>query len=76
MSSDALLADGFGEALIGLGRQYVNDVAVYDYEEAVRILIERDGMDYYEAVKFLEADVLGQWAGEASPVFITDRRRR
>jgi hypothetical protein len=39
-----LLADGFGEALIGIGTQFSTEVAIYDYDKCIRILMERDGM--------------------------------
>ena len=35
MSDGALLADGFSEALIGMGTRFSYDVAVYDYEKCI-----------------------------------------
>ena len=48
MSDEALLADGFSEALIGMGTRFMHDVAVYDYDKCIEIL-ERD-MSYEEAI--------------------------
>jgi len=70
MDDKALLADGFAEALIGMGRQYTQEVAVYDYIRCVEILMERDGMDYSEACEYMEHNVVGAWVGKGTPVFI------
>ena len=70
--SNALLADGFGDALMG-HTHGSNPVAVYDYEHCVNILIERDGMDCVSAIEFMEFNVVGAYVGEKSPVFISMR---
>ena len=68
--SEALLADGFEEALIGIGIQFNNEVAVYDYEKCVKVLMERDKMELGEAIEYMDYNVLGAYVGENTPVFI------
>lgn len=67
---EALLADGFEGALIG-HTQGANVVAVYDYDACVNILIERDDMDYMDAIEFMEFNVVGSYVGEKTPIFIS-----
>ena len=43
-----LLADGFDDAFVGIGKQFGRPIAVYDRFECIEILI-RDGMSEEEA---------------------------
>lgn len=65
-----LKADGFEDALIGVGTQCHHEVAIYDYEKCVQILMERDGMTDEEAIEFLDFNTCGAWVGECTPVFL------
>ena len=65
-----LLADGFDGALIGMGRQFNQELAVYDYSKCVEILMERDGMSQDDAVEWMEYNVVGSWMGKGTPVFV------
>lgn len=67
---EALLADGFEEALLG-HTQGSNIVAVYDYDMCVHILMERDGMTCEEAVEFMDFNVTSAYVGEKTPIFIS-----
>ena len=67
---EALLADGFEDALIGVGQQFDKALAVYDRQKCIEILMERDGMSDEEAVEFYEYNVAGAWAGEYTPIFL------
>lgn len=66
----ALLADGFEAAFIGFGSVFTHSVAIYDYGACLRILQERDGMNYEEAVECFEYNTAGAWVGEHTPVFM------
>ena len=68
---DALLADGFEEALVGFGFHFNAAVAVYDYHRCLDILRKRDGMGEDEAREFFEFNVVGAWMGPNTPVFMT-----
>ena len=70
---DALLADGFEDALIGFGTRFTHPVAIYDYDRCVRVLVERDAMTEEEAVEFIEFNTTGAYVGESTPVFLRAR---
>jgi len=68
-----LKADGFDGAVIGtttLWNAADNGVLVYSVEACINILIERDGMDYEEAVEFFEFNVTGAYMGKQTPIFV------
>ena len=66
---EALLADGFEDALIGVGQQFNKTLAVYDRQKCIEILIDRDGMSEEEAVEYFEFNVTNAWVGENTPIF-------
>ena len=66
---EALLADGFEDALIGYSNG-PNLVAVYDYTMCVQILID-DDMTYEDALEHMEYNVVNSYVGEKTPIFIT-----
>lgn len=72
---EALLADGFEDALIGtvehFGSSQRSFVALYDASKCIEILVERDGMTFEEAVEFFEFNTLGAYAGPHTPAFAT-----
>lgn len=66
-----LFADGFDDAIIGVTVQYTKQPSVaYNYHRCVEILIERDGMDYEEAVEYMDYNVTSAWVGEHTPSFV------
>jgi hypothetical protein len=70
-----LLADGFDDALVGVIVGCSRPpVACYDYAACVRVLMERDGMDYDTAAEFLDFNTVGAFAGELTPLFLHDWR--
>lgn len=68
---EARLADGFDEALIGIGRRVTMCVAVYSEPKCIKLLMERDGMDEEEAQEYFDFNVAGAWVGEHTPIFLT-----
>lgn len=69
---EALLADGFEEAFVGICRRFGQPpLAAYDVEKCLAVLMERDGMDYEGAQEFFEYNVIGAGLGENTPVFMT-----
>lgn len=68
--ADAILADGFEDALLGFGYQFSHPVAIYDYYKCVEILMSRDGCDEHDALEFMEFNVSGAWVGESTPIFL------
>ena len=72
---EALLADGFEGAFIGMCERFgMQPVAAYDRDKCIDILIQRDRMTYEEAVEFFDFNVIGAWVGELTPVFVTRKR--
>jgi len=68
---DALLANGFEAAFIGVCRRFGQPpLAAYDVAECLRILVDRDEMSYEEAEEYFEFNVIGAWMGEHTPVFV------
>ena len=69
---DALLADGFDDAIIGIGNVACSQpVVVYDKDTCVNILVDRDGMSEEDAWEYLDYNTFGAYVGENSPIFIT-----
>lgn len=70
-NGEALLADGFDAALIGVAdRCGQPSLVVYDAQKCIEILIERDGMTPEDAREFFEFNTLGAWAGQNTPLFL------
>lgn len=69
LPDEALLADGFDEAVLGVCHRYGQEpVAAYDYERCISILMK--DMSWEEAEEHFQYNVIGAWLGEFTPVFI------
>lgn len=69
-NEDALTADGFDEAIIGIAERCGSQaLVVYDAEKCIEIL-QRGGMDYDEAFEFFQFNTLGAWVGDGTPLFL------
>ena len=70
-NEEALIVDGFDKAIIGVAERInLGPVAAYDVETILEILMERDEMDYEEALEYFQYYIIGSWMGEHTPVFI------
>jgi hypothetical protein len=71
LEESTLLMDGFDEAFIGWSRR-INEplLAVYSYDELVKVCTERDGMSFDEAVEHIDYNVAGAWVGEQTPIIV------
>ena len=68
---EALLADGFNKAIIGMCERFGHSpVVAYDYSTCIAILMRRDAMTYEEAEEYFSFNVIGAYMGEGTPVFI------
>jgi formylmethanofuran dehydrogenase subunit E len=65
---ECLTADGFDEALVGC-TYGANVVAVYDINKMIEILIA-EGMEYDDAVEFIEYNIVGAYMGEKTPQYV------
>lgn len=69
---EALMCDGFDEAIIGMAERInLGPVVACDVEKILQIMVERDGMTYEEAQEFFDYNIIGAWMGEFTPIFIT-----
>ena len=65
-----LRADGLDKAIAGICRQFGRpDVILYDEDKVIEILMEREKMDYKEAVEFFEFNIIGAGMGPETPAF-------
>jgi len=69
------LADGFENAFVGSSISAFNreQVAIYDYEECIAVLIQQD-MNEEDAVEHFQYNVIGSWVREDTPIFINMHR--
>ncbi|WP_344547320.1 hypothetical protein [Actinomadura fulvescens] len=69
---EALLADGFDDALIGTCAGWFGNarrvVALYDINRCLQVLM-RDGLDEEDAEEWLEYNLTGAYVGPGTPVF-------
>ena len=71
LNPEAMLADGFDEAILGMCVQFGSEpVVAYDFNKCVEIIMERDGMKREEAIDFINFNVVGAYVGLSTPVFI------
>lgn len=70
INPDALLADGFEDAYIGIASQFTKSLACYDRGKCIAILMTRDGMDRDEAEEYFDFNCAGAYVGENTPVFL------
>jgi hypothetical protein len=64
-----LTADGFDDALLGLGQQFHTFFAVYDRSKCIKILMGQ-GMSEMDAEEYFEFNTAGAYVGEQTPVFV------
>jgi hypothetical protein len=72
INPDALLCDGFDDAIIGMAERInLGPVVAYSVSKILDIMIERDGMTYEDALEYYDYNIVGSWMGENTPIFIT-----
>lgn len=70
-NEDALFADGFDDAVIGVAERCGQPVlVVYDARRCIDILIEQDGLSYEDAAEMFAFNTLGAWVGDNTPLFL------
>lgn len=68
---DALLADGFEDAVIGIAERCSQPaLVVYDADKCVELLMQDSDMDEEEAREYFEFNTIGAWAGPGTPLFL------
>jgi hypothetical protein len=67
---EALTADGFEDAIIGVTINHHHPmVVVYDYRKCVEILVSQ-GLTDEEAEEYLSFNTLGAYVGEHGPLYM------
>ncbi len=66
---DVWFADGFDEAILGIDP--LSGKVVYSRRKCIEALIE-EGMDFEDAIDFLEFNTFNAYIGENTPIFIDD----
>ena len=70
VNEDMLLADGFGDALVGIvERANLPTIACYDKNKCIEILMK--DMTSFEAEEYFYYNVVGSYVGENTPCFLT-----
>jgi hypothetical protein len=66
---DALFADGFDDAILGIAERCGEYLVAYDINKCITNLIGQ-GMTHDEAVDYFEFNVAGAYVGEGTPIFV------
>ena len=76
INPDALIADGFDEAIIGMAERInLGPIVAYSVEKIIEVFMYRDGMSYQEAQEFYDFNIVGSWMGEFTPVFVNEIKK-
>jgi len=66
-----IILDGCDNAIVGIAeRNGLSPTLVYDYDKLVNVFIDQ-GMDYDEAIDWIETNVLNIVAGDTTPIILT-----
>ena len=65
-----LKADGFDSAIIGYDSETYR--LIYSISMCIKILMDRDNMDYLTAIEYFEFNVQGAYVGEKTPIWCDD----
>ena len=68
--SEPLKVNGFDKAIIG--EEYFSGRLVYSVERMMKVLMNRDGMSFEEALEFIEYNIIGAYLGKMTPIYISD----
>ena len=73
INPEALMCDGFDEAIIGMAeRPNLGPVVAYSVEKMLNIMITRDGMTYEDALEYFYYNIACAWLGEFTPIYISN----
>ena len=68
---EIMLADGFDEALVGVGWSFdKSPSAVYDREKCIKIIMKDNKCNRDEAEDYFCYNVEGAYVGERTPIFL------
>ena len=64
------IADGFDDCVIGICP--LTYKVIYSYNKCLDVLMSRDGLTDYEAIEFMEHNVVHSYVGEKTPIWCMD----
>lgn len=67
---ELLCADGFDDAIVGIGERFTSVFVVYDFDKVIATLMTRDGMSHEDAMEWYEFNIVGAWVGDNTPCFL------
>lgn len=67
---DVLFADGFDDAIIGVGRSFDKYKVIYDKSKIIKKLME--DMTCEEAEEYFEYNIIGAYVGDGTPMFLEE----
>lgn len=72
LAEGAVILDGFNDSIIGITEEFGNGSRIlYSKEKIIKTLMERDGMTEEESLEYYDFNILGLFAGDQNPVFLT-----
>lgn len=71
---ELLFADGYDDAILGVGLRFGLPVVIYSYEKVIEILGE--DMSHEEAVEWFDFNIAGAYVGDTTPVFMLENPTR
>jgi hypothetical protein len=57
-------------AIVGVVTRIGLEAVCYSTEKVIDLLMKHDGMEYEEAVEYINFNMKGAWMGETTPVFL------
>lgn len=71
VDSEMLFCDGFDDAIVGIAQRIgMEQVVAYDTKKIIEILMNRDGMNFEDAVEYFYFNIVGAWVGDKTPIFL------
>lgn len=70
---ELICADGFDDAILGIGQRFNDHFVVYDVATVIETLMTRDGMTEEDAQEFYDVNIVGAWVGDGTPCFLSTR---
>jgi hypothetical protein len=68
---ELLFADGWDDCIVGLAVDFGKPLrVVYNRTRMIRVMMDRDGATYEEAVEHLSFNVEGAYVGERTPIYL------
>ena len=68
---DMIVFDDCDEAIIGVGSVHGKPtIAVYCYNRLVELFMENGDMTFYEAMEYVDFNIVGAYVGETTPLIM------